>query len=182
MNRESVVVVEFPYLLHMIDKGLFDLIYHEHLSYFSLTPLKILFKKFGINIINFKKLNFGASGPAIRLFLAKNDSIYKASKKIAKQIKYEEKWGILASNIQAAPAQQAVESESTTASVVLKSFADGQKIPIIKAVRPILDLGLLEAKNFVEDLPKTIKEDIDKEEAEQLKKLLEEAGGTVELK
>ena len=94
----------------------------------------------------------------------------------------EEKWGILASNIQAAPAQQAVESESTTASVVLKSFADGQKIPIIKAVRPILDLGLLEAKNFIEDLPKAIKEDIDKEDAEKLKKLLEEAGGTVELK
>jgi len=53
---------------------------------------------------------------------------------------------------------------------------------MIKAVRPILDLGLLEAKNFVEDLPKVVKEDIDKEDAEKLKKVLEEAGGTVELK
>jgi large subunit ribosomal protein L7/L12 len=65
---------------------------------------------------------------------------------------------------------------------MLTSFADGKKIPMIKAVRPILDLGLLEAKNFVEDLPKAVKEDIDKEEAEELKKVLEEAGGTVELK
>jgi len=94
----------------------------------------------------------------------------------------EDKWGIQASNLQAAPAQQEVVSESSTATVILKSFADGQKIPMIKVVRPILDLGLLEAKNFIEDLPKAIKEDIDKEDAEKLKKLLEEAGGTVELK
>ena len=65
---------------------------------------------------------------------------------------------------------------------MLTSFADGKKIPMIKAVRPILDLGLLEAKNFVEDLPKVVKEDIEKEEAEKFKKILEEAGGTVELK
>ena len=57
----------------MINKGLFDLIYHEHLSYFSLTPLKFLFEKFNIKIINFEKLDLGASGPAIRLFLAKKE-------------------------------------------------------------------------------------------------------------
>ena len=74
------------------------------------------------------------------------------------------------------------EVESTTATVMLTSFADGKKIPLIKAVRPILDLGLLEAKNFVEDLPKVVKENIEKEDAEELKKVLEEAGGTVELK
>jgi large subunit ribosomal protein L7/L12 len=74
------------------------------------------------------------------------------------------------------------EEVKDTATVTLTGFADGQKIPIIKAVRPILDLGLLEAKNFVEDLPKVIKEDIEKEEAEKLKKILEEAGGTVQLK
>ena len=45
-DNESLIVIEFPYLMHMIDKGLFDLIYHEHLSYFALTPLKFLFGKF----------------------------------------------------------------------------------------------------------------------------------------
>ena len=95
----------------------------------------------------------------------------------------EEKWGINISNIQTAPELQDVpEVESSTATVVLKAFAPGKKIPIIKAVRPMLDLGLLEAKNFVEDLPKVVKEDLEKEEAEKLKKILEEAGGTVELK
>ena len=94
INKESVIVIEFPYLLDMINKGLFDLIYHEHLSYFALTPLKFIFKKFDIKIINFEKLNLGASGPAIRLFLARNDSSYKTSNKVMKQIKYEKIWGV----------------------------------------------------------------------------------------
>ena len=93
-NNESIIVIEFPYLLHMIDKGLFDLIYHEHLSYFALTPLKFLFEKFDIKIINFERLNIGASGPAIRLFLAKNGSKHQTSKKVTKQIRFEKIWGI----------------------------------------------------------------------------------------
>ena len=94
INNESLIIIEFPYLLHMVNRGLFDLIYHEHLSYFSLTPLGFLFEKFGIKIINFEKLNLGASGPAIRLFLTKKDSVYKTSNKVIEQIKYEKKWGI----------------------------------------------------------------------------------------
>ncbi|RZO49529.1 MAG: methyltransferase domain-containing protein [Candidatus Pelagibacterales bacterium] len=93
-NNKSLIVIEFPYLTHMINKALFDLIYHEHLSYFSLTPLKFLFEKFDIKIVNFEKLNIGASGPAIRLFLAKKKSIYKPSKKVAKQINFEKNWGV----------------------------------------------------------------------------------------
>ena len=100
------------------------------------------------------------------------------SKKLSKE------WNIDLDALQTAPAQVAevVVEESTTATIMLTGFAPGKKIPIIKAVRPMLDLGLLEAKNFVEDLPKVVKEDIEKEEAEKLKKILEEAGGTVELK
>ena len=94
IDNKSLIIIEFPYLLHMINRGLFDLIYHEHLSYLALTPLKYLFKKFDIKIINFKKLNLGASGPAIRLFLAKNDSTYQTSNKVIKQIKYETIWGV----------------------------------------------------------------------------------------
>ena len=93
LNKESLIVIEFPYVLDMINKGLFDLIYHEHLSYFALTPLKFLFGQFGIKIINFEKLDLGASGPAIRLFLTRNDSSYQTSNKVTKQIKYEQVWG-----------------------------------------------------------------------------------------
>ena len=100
------------------------------------------------------------------------------SKKLSKE------WDIDLDALQTAPAQVAevVVEESTTATIMLTGFAPGKKIPIIKAVRPMLDLGLLEAKNFVEDLPKAVKENIEKDEAEKLKKILEEAGGTVELK
>ena len=100
------------------------------------------------------------------------------SKKLSKE------WNIDLDALQTAPAQVAevVVEESTTATIMLTGFAPGKKIPIIKAIKPMLDLGLLEAKNFVEDLPKVVKEDIEKEEAEKFKKILEEAGGTVELK
>ena len=94
LNKESLIVIEFPYVLDMVNKGLFDLIYHEHLSYFALTPLKFLFGQFSIKIINFEKLNLGASGPAIRLFLARKNSIYKSNYRVIKQIKYEKLWGI----------------------------------------------------------------------------------------
>ena len=94
LNKESLIVIEFPYVLDMVNKGLFDLIYHEHLSYFALTPLKFLFGQFSIKIINFEKLDLGASGPAIRLFLTRNDSSYQTSSKVTKQIKYEKVWGI----------------------------------------------------------------------------------------
>ncbi len=100
--------------------------------------------------------------------------------------KLEKVWGLNYEEILGAGGSRvpvaSQEEVKDTATVTLTGFADGQKIPIIKAVRPILDLGLLEAKNFVEDLPKVIKEDIEKEEAEKLKKILEEAGGTVQLK
>ena len=99
---------------------------------------------------------------------------------LSKQLSKE--WNIDLDSLQAAPAQApAVATESTTATVMLTGFAEGKKIPIIKAVRPILDLGLLEAKNFSEDLPQAVKEDLDNEEAEKLKKILEDDGGAVEL-
>lgn len=94
IDKNSLVIIEFPYLLHMVNKGLFDLIYHEHLSYFSLTPLIFLFEKFNIEIIDFEKINFGASGPALRIFLSKKYSKYKIYKKVKAQIRNEKIWGI----------------------------------------------------------------------------------------
>ena len=95
----------------------------------------------------------------------------------------EKAWGLDLNALLRAPAQESEPEPEvkTTATVMLISHADDKKISMIKAVRPILDLGLIEAKNFVEDLPRAVKEDIDQEEAEKLKKVLEEAGGTVEL-
>jgi len=79
----------------------------------------------------------------------------------------------------AAPAEK--EAEKTTFDVVLKSSGD-KKIQVIKVVRAATGLGLKEAKDLVEGAPKTVKENLEKPEAEKLKKELEEQGATVELK
>ncbi len=78
-----------------------------------------------------------------------------------------------------APAEAA--EEKSTFDVVLKSGGD-KKIQVIKVVRAATGLGLKEAKDLVEGAPKTVKEGLTKDEAEKLKKELEEQGGTVELK
>ena len=79
----------------------------------------------------------------------------------------------------AAPAEK--EEEKSTFDVVLKSGGD-KKIQVIKVVRAATGLGLKEAKDLVEGAPKTVKEGLSKEDAEKLKKEIEEQGGTVELK
>jgi large subunit ribosomal protein L7/L12 len=99
----------------------------------------------------------------------------------------EEKWGVTA----AAPVAVAVApggggaaapaEEKTEFNVVLANAGD-KKINVIKEVRAITGLGLKEAKDLVEGAPKPVKEGVSKSEAEDLKKKLEEAGATVELK
>jgi len=79
----------------------------------------------------------------------------------------------------AAPA--AAEEEKTEFDVVLTGFGE-QKIQVIKVVRALTGLGLKEAKDLVEGVPKPVKEGVSKAEAEDMKKKLEEVGGTVEIK
>jgi large subunit ribosomal protein L7/L12 len=99
----------------------------------------------------------------------------------------EEEWGVSA----AAPvavaaaaggdADGAAEEEQTEFDVVMSSFG-GNKVSVIKAVRTLTGLGLKEAKDMVEGVPATIKEGVSKDEAEQVKKQLEEAGAAVDVK
>ncbi len=79
-----------------------------------------------------------------------------------------------------AAAAEAAE-EKTEFDVILKDFGS-QKIQVIKVVRAITSLGLIEAKKLVEDAPKAIKEAVSKDEAEEIKKKVEEVGATVEIK
>ena len=99
----------------------------------------------------------------------------------------EDKWGVSAAApaggvMMAAPGGGGGDEpeEKTSFDVVLKE-AGGQKIQVIKEVRSITGLGLKEAKAIVDGAPKTVKEGVSKEEAEEMKKGLEGAGATVEL-
>jgi len=99
----------------------------------------------------------------------------------------EEKWGVsAAAAVAAAPAggggaAAPAEEEKTEFDVILVNDG-GKKINVIKEVRAITQLGLGEAKALVEGAPKPVKEGVNKAEAEELKKRLEEAGATVEVK
>lgn len=100
----------------------------------------------------------------------------------------EEEWGVSAAApvaVAAAPGagggEAAAAEEKTEFDVVMNSFGDN-KVAVIKAVRTITGLGLKEAKDTVEGAPVTVKEGVAKDEAEEVKKQLEEAGAAVELK
>ncbi|WP_428048717.1 50S ribosomal protein L7/L12 [Candidatus Avelusimicrobium caledoniensis] len=100
----------------------------------------------------------------------------------------EEKFGVKAAApavavaAAAAPAAGAAAEEKDEFNVMLTAVDAAKKIAVIKVVREITGLGLKEAKDLVEGAPKAVKENVAKAEAEELKKKLTEAGGTVELK
>ncbi|KGK40964.1 MULTISPECIES: 50S ribosomal protein L7/L12 [Nitrincola] len=94
----------------------------------------------------------------------------------------EEKFGVsAAAAVAAGPAAAEVAEEQTEFNVILAETGD-KKVNVIKAVRGATGLGLKEAKELVDGAPATIKEGVSKDEAEELKKALEEAGAKVELK
>ena len=101
--------------------------------------------------------------------------------------KIEDEWGITAAApvaVAAAPAAgdgAAAPEEKTSFDVVLTS-AGAQKIQVIKVVRALTGLGLKEAKDLVDGAPKTVKENVSKEDAAKMKAALEEQGATVEIK
>ena len=99
----------------------------------------------------------------------------------------EDKWGVSAAPVAVAGAMPAgdagaaAEEEKTEFDVELSAIGD-KKINVIKAIRELTSLGLKEAKELVDNAPKTVKEAVSKEEAEEAKKKLEEAGATVTVK
>jgi len=98
----------------------------------------------------------------------------------------EEKWGVSAAApvavAAAGPAAEAAAVEEKTEFDVVMSSFGANKVGVIKAIRTITGLGLKEAKDMVEGVPATVKEGISKDEAEGIKKQLEEAGASVEVK
>jgi large subunit ribosomal protein L7/L12 len=97
----------------------------------------------------------------------------------------EEAWGVSAAAavaVAAGPAAAVEAAEEQTEFDVILTGDGGKKIQVIKEVRAITGLGLTEAKTLVESTPKAVKEGVNKAEADEIKKKIEEAGGTVELK
>src|SRR3954463_7767911 len=97
----------------------------------------------------------------------------------------EEKWGVSAAAavaVAAGPAAAAAPVEEKTEFTVMLTAVGDKKIEVIKEVRALTQLGLKEAKDLVEAAPKAVKEGVNKEEAAKIKKQLEDAGATVEIR
>ena len=97
----------------------------------------------------------------------------------------EEKWGVSAAAavaVAAAPGAAAAPVEEKTEFTVVLAAAGDKKIEVIKEVRALTGLGLKEAKDLVEGAPKTVKDGVNKDEAEKIKATLEKVGAKVELK
>ncbi len=115
----------------------------------------------------------------------KNISVLELSELIQE---LEETFGVSAAALVAVAAggavaggEEAAAEEQTEFDAVIVSFGE-KKIQVVKAVRAITGLGLKESKDLVEEAPKPVKEGVSKEEAEDIKKQIEEAGGVVEIK
>jgi large subunit ribosomal protein L7/L12 len=97
----------------------------------------------------------------------------------------EEKWGVKAAPVAVATSGPAVQAEAKveqTEFTVMLTGAGANKIQVIKAIREITNLGLKEAKDLVDGAPKEVKAGVSKQDAEDIKKKITEAGGAVEIK
>ena len=91
---DGVWIIEFPYLVDMVESCYFDTIYHEHLCYLALTPLMHLFSRVGLRAFRVERVEVGASGPALRLFVCRTSSSHDQDPSIEAILVAEAKWGI----------------------------------------------------------------------------------------
>lgn len=91
---DGVYIIEFPYLLDMVDGCYFDTIYHEHLSYFALTPLMRLFQDTGLRAFRVTRVEVGASGPGLRLFVCREEAPHGTDNSIDAMLAHEREWGV----------------------------------------------------------------------------------------
>lgn len=94
LGKEGIFVIEAPYLIDLIDKTFFDTIYHEHLCYLSLTPMVNFLGKYGLEVFDVERIPFGASGPAIRVFIKNKSGHQDINKSVKEMLKEEKRWGV----------------------------------------------------------------------------------------
>jgi len=92
LDKDGVFIMEAPYLIDFIQKRYFDLVYHEHLSYWSIATLKRLFQRFDMKVFDVKKA--AVHGGSIRVFVANNKSKYKIQQNVEKFLKKEKNAGL----------------------------------------------------------------------------------------
>ena len=91
---DGIFIIEASYLIDLIDQTLFDTIYHEHLCYYSLTPMVPFFERHGLEIFDAERVDFGASGPAIRVYTQKAGGPHRHAPRVKQLLEFEASWGV----------------------------------------------------------------------------------------
>jgi len=91
LDDDGVLVVEAPYLYDMLEGLYFDTVYHEHLSYISVSPLVPFLRKQGLRLFDVVRVDFGASGPALRLFICLEAAVHAATSRVQEMLDFERK-------------------------------------------------------------------------------------------
>lgn len=127
LDDQGVFVIEVPYLIDMIDQTIFDTVYHEHLCYLSVTPVIPFLKRFDLDVYDVQRIPFGASGPAIRIFVARagHRPIQKSVKKI---VENEAAWGVKQLERYKKFAQQVKQVKLEIVHLIQVLHADGARI------------------------------------------------------
>ena len=94
LGRDGVCVIETPYLLDLVDGTLFDTVYHEHLCYLSLTPMVPFLARHGLEVFDVERIPFGASGPAIRVFVQVSGAPHQHTAALGQMLAAEAQWGV----------------------------------------------------------------------------------------
>src|SRR3989338_392983 len=92
LKKDGIFVIEAPYLVDMFEKMLFDTIYHEHLSYFSLTPLDYFFSSMGMEVFDVQKVD--SHGGSLRVFVRKKEGKFEIRKSVGKMLEDEKNYGV----------------------------------------------------------------------------------------
>ena len=94
LSDSGALVIEAPYLVDLVEKRLFDTIYHEHLCYLSLTPMRTFLGRHGLEIFDVERIPFGASGPAIRVYVQKQGGVHRNETRVESLLDFEASWGV----------------------------------------------------------------------------------------
>jgi C-methyltransferase-like protein/putative zinc binding protein/methyltransferase family protein len=94
LDVDGVFIIEAPYLIDLIELTLFDTIYHEHLCYLSLTPMVPFLAGYGLEVFDVERVDFGASGPAIRVWVQRVGASRPVKPSVEQLLAQEERWGV----------------------------------------------------------------------------------------
>jgi len=128
LTDDGVFIIEFPYLREMIEHRYFDTIYHEHLSYLALTPVMHLFSDYGMRPFRVERVDIGASGPALRLYVCLGESSRVTDKSIPEMLAAELDWGASRVETYSEFADHVVELKDQLLRIIRNLNASGRRV------------------------------------------------------